>query len=87
MQSISVAVFVFFLTTINFNLAHLFYAEVTDDDLIANGGGLESENEEIEVFYLPISEIRQFLSNTEIPKEAGCNSALLWFLCYQNHLI
>ncbi len=45
---------------------HLFTSEYTDAMKIDEGGGLESENEEIEVMELHISEVLKMIDNKEI---------------------
>ncbi|MCA0152949.1 NUDIX domain-containing protein [Winogradskyella vincentii] len=44
----------------------LFVAEYHDDMKISEGGGLETENEEIEVLELPFSEVVKMVKNEEI---------------------
>ncbi|EDM44175.1 putative ADP-ribose pyrophosphatase protein [unidentified eubacterium SCB49] len=57
---------------------YLFFAEVKSSDKIENGGGLMSENEDIKLIKLPVSEIKNFL-NTEA-KDAKTIILLQWFL-------
>ena len=44
----------------------LFVAEYNDDMKVSEGGGLETENEEIEVLELPFSEVVKMVENEEI---------------------
>lgn len=58
----------------------LFYAEVSEKNKTAQGGGLEEENEDIQLVRLAISDIAQ-----EIPKlkDAKTILAIQWFLIHQ----
>lgn len=55
----------------------LFYAEVSPKDKIGQGGGMEGENEDIQTIGIPISEIKERLSDI---KDAKTLVALQWFL-------
>ena len=58
----------------------LFYAEVTDAMLVSGaGGGNVHEGEQIELFYLPVGELRSFIYNEDIAKESTLMFALLWW--------
>lgn len=59
----------------------LFFSEVSKNDKIAKGGGNESENEDIQLLKIPISEIGSKISEI---KDAKTILALQWFLL--NHL-
>jgi len=41
---------------------HLFYAEVASSDKLTEGGGLENENEDIEVVEMPLAEFQTMVS-------------------------
>ena len=58
--------------------AYLFYAEVSLKDKTASGGGNTSENEDIKIVKLPVSEIENWLQNKII--DAKTILALQWFL-------
>jgi len=59
----------------------IYYVEVTDDQKVSNGGGLEEEGEMIEVIEMSIEELKAFLKKKELIKTNGRNLAgLYWFL-------
>ena len=58
----------------------LYYCEVTDDMLTTAGGGMASEGELIDVFYLPVSEAREFLFDSSKKKSMGLCFGFMWFL-------
>lgn len=61
----------------------LFFSEVSINDKIAKGGGNESENEDIQLVKIPISEI---ISKIPEIKDAKTILALQWFLLnHRNH--
>ena len=63
------------------NMQTLFYAEVTDRMKVQDaGGGNECEGEQIEVFYLPVDELRSFMYNEGIAKEPSLLFALSWWI-------
>src|SRR5690606_9087950 len=55
----------------------LFFAEVSEKDKIAKGGGNEGENEDIQLVKIPVSEINGKISAL---KDAKSILALQWFL-------
>lgn len=55
----------------------LYFAEVSEKDKIAKGGGVEAENEDIQLVKLPVKEIEAKLSEI---KDAKTIIALQWFL-------
>ena len=55
----------------------LFFAKVSQRDKIEKGGGLDSENEDIQMVKFPVSEIKQRLSEL---KDAKTILAMQWFL-------
>ncbi len=57
----------------------VFYCEVTDSMLEADGGGNSHEGELIDVYHLPISEAGEFVFDTTKPKSTGLCFAFLWF--------
>ena len=62
------------------NKQTLFYAEVTDAMLVSGaGGGNVQEGEEIELFYLPVNELKSFMYNEDLAKESSVMFALLWW--------
>ena len=56
----------------------LFYAEVSSEDKIEAGGGVTSEDEDIQLVKMPISEIEHYLSEKII--DAKSIIGLQWFL-------
>jgi ADP-ribose pyrophosphatase len=59
----------------------LFYAEVTQKDKTEKGGGCKSENEDIEIVKIPVSEI---IATIKKLKDAKTILALQWFLLNKN---
>ncbi|MFC7357710.1 NUDIX domain-containing protein [Jejudonia soesokkakensis] len=57
---------------------YLFYAEVSEKDKVAKGDGNPSENEDIKMVKLPVSEIENWLSEKII--DAKTIVGLQWFL-------
>ena len=55
----------------------LYYAEVSQSDKVQKGGGLESENEDIQMVKIPVSELKNRLSEF---KDAKTILAMQWFL-------
>ena len=55
----------------------LFFAEVSEKDKIAKGGGNEGENEDIQLVKIPVSEIKEKIDEL---KDAKSILALQWFL-------
>ena len=63
------------------NTHTLFYAEVTNAMLVPGaGGGNLHEGEQIELFYLPITDLKSFMYNEEIAKESSLLFALSWWI-------
>jgi UDP-sugar diphosphatase len=63
------------------NMHTLFYVEVTDAMLVLGaGGGNVHEGEQIELFYLPVGELRSFMYNEDIAKECSLLFALSWWI-------
>lgn len=56
----------------------LFYAEVSSEDKIEAGGGVTSEDEDIQLVKMPISEVEHYLSEKII--DAKSIIGLQWFL-------
>ena len=56
----------------------LFYAEVTSEDKIKTGGGVESEHEDIQLVKVPVPEIGVYLSEKIV--DAKTIIGLQWFL-------
>ncbi|MFC2114192.1 NUDIX domain-containing protein [Bacteroidota bacterium] len=57
---------------------HLFYAEVGHADKIGNGGGLESENEFLEILEIPVKEALEMVFDGRII-DAKTILSVLWF--------
>ena len=62
----------------------LFYAEVTDEMLVAKGGGSADEGEMIEVEYIPLEQLQTFAFDESKFKTPSLVLAVLWF--FQNKL-
>ena len=62
------------------NTFTLFYAEVTEDNHKGAGGGNLMEGERIELHYLPVKEVKNFVFDESIPKPSGLISAFMWYL-------
>lgn len=60
----------------------LYYTEVSKSDKIESGGGVDDENEDIQIVKLPVSEIKTWLSEKII--DAKTIIALQWFLMNHN---
>ena len=58
----------------------LFYAEVSDDMLVNQGGGSAAEGEMIDVVYVPLDEITTFMYDEKKPKPPSAVLAIMWFL-------
>jgi UDP-sugar diphosphatase len=64
------------------SLQVLFYCEVTDDDKVSGGGGVEDEI--IEVVELSIEEAKKMMEQGSThPSPPSFLFALLWFLTYK----
>ena len=59
-------------------LQTLFYAKINDAMKIHEGGGINDE--QIEVFYLPILEYEEFMYDESKAKTPGLMFSFLWFL-------
>ena len=56
----------------------LFFALVNDSMRVSEGGGVDSEM--IELYYLPITDTKQFLLDEQKPKPSSLSYALSWYL-------
>ncbi|KAL0485932.1 uridine diphosphate glucose pyrophosphatase, partial [Acrasis kona] len=56
----------------------LYYAEVEEDMKVNEGGGVD--NELIELYFLPLSQVNDFLFDETKPKPSGLIAAFFWFL-------
>ena len=62
------------------NVRTLFYAEVTDEMMVPGaGGGNLHEGEQIELFYLPVDDVRSFMYDESVAKESSLILALSWW--------
>ncbi|KAJ8290339.1 hypothetical protein GJAV_G00011600 [Gymnothorax javanicus] len=57
----------------------MFYAEVSDEDRVSEGGGEPEEGELIEVVKIPLQEAMNFAYDEKIPKTMGVIFSFLWF--------
>ena len=67
----------------NSEQVHLYYAEVTNDQKINEGGGLDRETEYIQAIEMPIEDAFQLLDRNEI-KDAKTIIALQWLRAKNN---
>ncbi|KAK3093479.1 hypothetical protein FSP39_016256 [Pinctada imbricata] len=58
---------------------HLFYAEVTDDMKVGQGGGVQAEGEMIDVVEIPVDKCMDFVMDEEINRPVGMMFAIMWF--------
>jgi UDP-sugar diphosphatase len=56
----------------------LYYAEVDESMKVNEGGGID--NEMIELEFLPLSQVNDFIFDETKPKPPGLVVAFLWFL-------
>lgn len=66
------------------SLQTLFFAEVTNDMKVNEGGGNRSEGEKIEVYYLPRKDVLAFLYDENLPKPPSLMAAFFWYLNTQH---
>ena len=59
----------------------VFYVEVSEDDKVGEGGGIDDED--IEVVYISINDIEKFLFDENIVITPGAKMAILWWLNYK----
>ncbi|XP_071368718.1 uridine diphosphate glucose pyrophosphatase NUDT14 [Centroberyx affinis] len=57
----------------------MFYAEVSDDNRVGEGGGAPQEGELIEVVKVPLHEAMTFAYDESIPKTMGVIFSFIWF--------
>jgi len=57
-----------------------FYAEVREHEKTGPGGGNSDEGEFIELFELPITQIKSFIDDIKYEKPLGVMYALKWFI-------
>lgn len=57
----------------------IFFTEVTDEMQTSQGGGLHDVGEFIELFYLPLSEAKDFVFDEKCSKPSGLVAAFLWY--------
>lgn len=62
----------------------VFYAEVTDDMKVSEGGGNADEGEFIDIFYLPLIEAKQFVFDDAYTKTGTEVSAFCWYFWKNN---
>lgn len=61
------------------SLQTFFFAKVTDEMCVSQGGGNLSEGEKIEVFYLPLENSKEFVFDATKHKPAGLMFAFMWY--------
>ncbi|XP_028858719.1 uridine diphosphate glucose pyrophosphatase NUDT14 [Denticeps clupeoides] len=59
----------------------LFYAEVSEENRVSEGGGQPQEGELIEVVKVPLHEAMTFAYDESIPKTMGVIFSFIWFHC------
>lgn len=57
----------------------MFYAEVSDENCVGEGGGEPQEGELIEVVKVPLHEAMSFAYDEKIPKTMGVIFSFIWF--------
>lgn len=58
-----------------------FYVEVEESQKVSEGGGLADEGEMIDVYFLPVDKVQQFVDDPSIEnRPGGALFALTWFL-------
>lgn len=57
----------------------MFYAEVSDENHVGEGGGKPQEGELIEVVKVPLHEAMTFAFDEGIPKTMGVIFSFIWF--------
>uniref|UniRef100_A0A8C7KEC2 Uridine diphosphate glucose pyrophosphatase NUDT14 n=1 Tax=Oncorhynchus kisutch TaxID=8019 RepID=A0A8C7KEC2_ONCKI len=57
----------------------MFYAEVSDENRVGEGGGVPQEGELIEVVKVPLHEAMTFAYDESIPKTMGVIFSFIWF--------
>lgn len=62
------------------SLQTLFFVEVEDNMQVSNGGGNIDEGERIELFYVPVEKLKQFLMDEKKHKPAELLFAGMWWL-------
>ena len=62
----------------------LFFAEVTDDMIVGPGGGQLTEDEEIEVEYLPVEKAKEFVFDESKVKPPSFVAAFMWYFWKYN---
>ena len=62
----------------------LFFAQVTDEMKVNEGGGNRSEGEKIELYYLPRDKVLEFLYNESVPKPPSLMAAFFWYMSTQH---
>ena len=68
-----------YFTSVGFSGARqtMYYAEIDESMRVGAGGGIEDE--EIELFFLPVSEAKRFAFNERYKKTPGLIMAFYWF--------
>ena len=56
---------------------YIFFAEISDDMRINDGGGIDGE--QIFPVYIPLKDVRNFMYDEEKPKASGMLFAFMWF--------
>ena len=62
----------------------LFFAEVTDEMIVGPGGGQLSEEEQIEIEYLPVEKAKEFVFDYSKVKPASLMAAFFWYFWKKN---
>lgn len=57
----------------------MFYAEVSEENRVGEGGGQPQEGELMEVVKVPLHEAMTFAYNESIPKTMGVIFSFMWF--------
>ena len=62
----------------------LFFAQVTDEMKVNEGGGNRLEGEKIELYYLPRDKVLEFLHDESLPKPPSLMAAFYWYMSTQH---
>ena len=60
----------------------LYYTEVDESLKVSHGGGVDYEN--IELFFLPLNDAKNFIYDESKPKRAGLSFSIMWFFDNKN---
>ncbi len=62
----------------------LYYAAVDESMKVSEGGGIHDE--EIEVVYIPLKQVKEFMFDESYQKTTGVSLAIYWFFNHKKHV-